>query len=43
LSASLTLDLPSLATAGPYSSVMTITAVVTGPGGEFCVPVGIGG
>jgi hypothetical protein len=43
MSANLPLDLPSLATAGPYSSVMTITAVVTGPANEFCVPVGIGG
>ena len=41
--ANLTLDLPSLATAGPYSRVMTITAVATGPANEFCVPVGIGG
>jgi hypothetical protein len=42
MSANLTLAIPSLATAGPYGSIMTITAVVTGPADEFCVPVGIG-
>jgi hypothetical protein len=41
MSANLTLDIPALAVAGPYSSVMTITAIVTGPANEVCVPVGV--
>ena len=39
MSANLTLDIPPLAAAGPYVSTMTITAVVTGPPNEFCVPI----
>ena len=41
MSANLTLDIPPLAAAGPYVSTMTITAVVTGPPNEFCVPIGV--
>jgi hypothetical protein len=41
MSANLTLDIPALQTAGPYASTMTITAVVTGPANEFCVPIGL--
>jgi len=41
MSADLTLDIPPLAAAGPYSSTMTITAVTTGPPNQFCVPVGV--
>ena len=39
LSANLTLAIPSTAAAGPYIGTMTITAVVTGPSGEICVPI----
>jgi hypothetical protein len=41
MSANLTLDIPLLAAAGPYVSTMTITAVVTGPPNQFCVPIGV--
>jgi hypothetical protein len=41
MSANLTLDIPALQTAGPYASIMTITAVTTGPANEFCVGIGV--
>jgi hypothetical protein len=41
MSANLTLDIPPLQVAGPYASTMTITAVVTGPANEYCVPIGV--
>jgi hypothetical protein len=41
MSANLTLAIPSLSAAGPYSSTMTITAVVTSPPNQVCVPVGV--
>ena len=41
MSANLTLAIPPLAASGPYGSIMTITAVTTGPPNEFCVPIGV--
>ena len=45
MSANLTLDVPSLIPAGPYSATMTITAVTAGPQNEICVaiPITVGG
>ena len=42
MSATVTLDIPPTAAAGPYASTMTITAVTTGPQNEVCAAIPIG-